>query len=369
MSTASSRATPGATASSAQRGGSTLGNRVDGLIECAGVGSPLLWSFSCIPHRLRDIGDHGGTDARAGWQVRCPPGARVVSVTPGTEGWRVVRTSLADRKPPTSFAASSRTDQDRGRERALKIAVCLKRVPEMELRFSIAADRKSLDQGGLKYEISDFDGYALEVGAPAGRTGRSRRGGGPLPRARRGAGDPPEGARDGRRARGAAQGRRSPLRRTRHRRRARCRAEGRGVRPHPVRPDGHRHGERHGRPHDGAAARPSLRHLHFPPRAGRRPWHRPARSGRRHRDRAVPPPRGADDRRRHRPAATGDSSRESWPPRRSRSTSVPPSSARSISRCESMALPPERTGGRIVGEGVDAVPELVRLLRTEAKVL
>jgi electron transfer flavoprotein beta subunit len=46
----------------------------------------------------------------------------------------------------------------------LKIAVCIKRVPEMELRFSIAADRKSLEQGGLKYEISDFDGYALEVG-------------------------------------------------------------------------------------------------------------------------------------------------------------------------------------------------------------
>jgi electron transfer flavoprotein beta subunit len=45
----------------------------------------------------------------------------------------------------------------------LKIAVCLKRVPEMELRFSIAGDRKSLDQSGLKYEISDFDGYALEV--------------------------------------------------------------------------------------------------------------------------------------------------------------------------------------------------------------
>ena len=36
---------------------------------------------------------------------------------------------------------------------------------------------------------------------------------------------------------------------------------------------------------------------------------------------------------------------------------------------ETMALPPERTGGRIVGEGVDAVAELVRLLRTEAKVL
>jgi len=45
----------------------------------------------------------------------------------------------------------------------LKIAVCLKRVPEMELRFAIAADRKSLDQTGLKYEMGDFDGYALEV--------------------------------------------------------------------------------------------------------------------------------------------------------------------------------------------------------------
>lgn len=35
----------------------------------------------------------------------------------------------------------------------------------------------------------------------------------------------------------------------------------------------------------------------------------------------------------------------------------------------SMAPPPDRPPGRIVGEGVDAVPELVRLLREEAKVL
>jgi len=34
----------------------------------------------------------------------------------------------------------------------------------MEMRFSIAGDRKSLDQAGLKYEMGDFDGYALEVG-------------------------------------------------------------------------------------------------------------------------------------------------------------------------------------------------------------
>jgi electron transfer flavoprotein beta subunit len=36
---------------------------------------------------------------------------------------------------------------------------------------------------------------------------------------------------------------------------------------------------------------------------------------------------------------------------------------------ESMALPPERAPGRIIGEGPEAVPELIRLLQTEAKVL
>jgi electron transfer flavoprotein beta subunit len=46
----------------------------------------------------------------------------------------------------------------------LKIAVCIKRVPDMEMRFSIAADRKTIDPSGLKYEMGDFDGYALEVG-------------------------------------------------------------------------------------------------------------------------------------------------------------------------------------------------------------
>lgn len=45
----------------------------------------------------------------------------------------------------------------------LNIAVCIKRVPDMEMRFAIASDRKSLDPGGLKYEMGDFDGYALEV--------------------------------------------------------------------------------------------------------------------------------------------------------------------------------------------------------------
>jgi electron transfer flavoprotein beta subunit len=36
---------------------------------------------------------------------------------------------------------------------------------------------------------------------------------------------------------------------------------------------------------------------------------------------------------------------------------------------ELMELPPDRPPGRIIGEGADAVPELLRLLQTEAKVL
>jgi electron transfer flavoprotein beta subunit len=32
-------------------------------------------------------------------------------------------------------------------------------------------------------------------------------------------------------------------------------------------------------------------------------------------------------------------------------------------------LPPERPAGRILGEGTAAIPELVRLLQTEAKVI
>jgi electron transfer flavoprotein beta subunit len=38
-------------------------------------------------------------------------------------------------------------------------------------------------------------------------------------------------------------------------------------------------------------------------------------------------------------------------------------------RVAAMELPAERSGGRIVGEGPDAVPELLRLLREEANVL
>ena len=45
----------------------------------------------------------------------------------------------------------------------MKIAVCIKRVPDTEMRFTIAADGKSIDAAGLKYEISTFDEYAVEA--------------------------------------------------------------------------------------------------------------------------------------------------------------------------------------------------------------
>ena len=45
----------------------------------------------------------------------------------------------------------------------MKIAVCIKRVPDTEMRFTIAADGKSIDASGLKYEISTFDEYAVEA--------------------------------------------------------------------------------------------------------------------------------------------------------------------------------------------------------------
>ncbi|HEY9448457.1 MAG TPA: electron transfer flavoprotein subunit beta/FixA family protein [Gemmatimonadaceae bacterium] len=45
----------------------------------------------------------------------------------------------------------------------VKMAVCIKRVADMETRFKIAADGKSVDNAGLKFDMSDFDGYAVEV--------------------------------------------------------------------------------------------------------------------------------------------------------------------------------------------------------------
>ncbi len=250
---------------------------------------------------------------------------------------------------------------------ALKIAVCLKRVPEMELRFSIAGDRKSLDPGGLKYEIGDFDGYALEVAlqlaekaggevvavclGPDGvqETLRKALAMGAARAVQLKADEVPfdgaavaaalaaelgDGGYDlilfGRMATDTASGTVGPM--TAHLLDLPCvtaishldLADGRGT----ARRDLEGAAETVAFPLpavltiDEGIARPRLATLKGIMAAKKKPLDvRPARLG------------------------------------EVRLT------------VESMALPPERAGGRIVGEGADAVPELVRLLRTEAKVL
>jgi electron transfer flavoprotein beta subunit len=47
----------------------------------------------------------------------------------------------------------------------------------------------------------------------------------------------------------------------------------------------------------------------------------------------------------------------------------PASAGEPVVRVADLSYPPERQAGRIIGEGADAVPELLRVLRQEAKVL
>src|SRR5215216_2570926 len=46
---------------------------------------------------------------------------------------------------------------------AVKIAVCIKRTPDSESRFRIAASGVAIDEAGLKFDIDDFAGYAVEA--------------------------------------------------------------------------------------------------------------------------------------------------------------------------------------------------------------
>ncbi|MBA3670772.1 MAG: electron transfer flavoprotein subunit beta/FixA family protein [Gemmatimonadaceae bacterium] len=45
----------------------------------------------------------------------------------------------------------------------MKIAVCIKRTPDSESRFRIAGTGTSIDEAGLKFDIDDFAGYAVEA--------------------------------------------------------------------------------------------------------------------------------------------------------------------------------------------------------------
>jgi electron transfer flavoprotein beta subunit len=45
----------------------------------------------------------------------------------------------------------------------MKTVVCIKRVPDTEARIKIAADKQSIDAAGIKYIISPYDEFALEA--------------------------------------------------------------------------------------------------------------------------------------------------------------------------------------------------------------
>ena len=44
----------------------------------------------------------------------------------------------------------------------MKIAVCIKRVPDSETRVKIAPDGKSIDEGGVKFILNPYDEFAVE---------------------------------------------------------------------------------------------------------------------------------------------------------------------------------------------------------------
>jgi len=46
---------------------------------------------------------------------------------------------------------------------AVKIAVCIKRTPDSESRFKIAGSGVAIDEAGLKFDMDDFAGYAVEA--------------------------------------------------------------------------------------------------------------------------------------------------------------------------------------------------------------
>ena len=45
----------------------------------------------------------------------------------------------------------------------MKIAVCIKRTPDSETRFRIAASNSAIDETGVKFDMDDFASYAVEV--------------------------------------------------------------------------------------------------------------------------------------------------------------------------------------------------------------
>jgi electron transfer flavoprotein beta subunit len=51
----------------------------------------------------------------------------------------------------------------------MKIVCCVKRVPDTETRVKPAADGKSLDEGGVKFMLNPYDAFAVEEGLRRGK--------------------------------------------------------------------------------------------------------------------------------------------------------------------------------------------------------
>lgn len=45
----------------------------------------------------------------------------------------------------------------------MKIAVCIKRVPDTETRIKVGQDGKSIDESGVKFVVNPYDEYAIEA--------------------------------------------------------------------------------------------------------------------------------------------------------------------------------------------------------------
>jgi electron transfer flavoprotein beta subunit len=250
----------------------------------------------------------------------------------------------------------------------VKIAVCIKRVPDTEGRFAIAPDKRSLDTTALKFDISDFDGYAIEVAL------RLLEKHGPGESVALSLG--PEGTQEILR-KALSMG----VDRAVHLQTDAIPFDGLAI-AHALAPELKDQGYdlilfgRNATDSGNACVGPMTAELLGLPcvtavsflelQDGRGTAHRELEGMTETVSFPLPAVLSIDEgiARPRLPSLKGIMSAKKKP------IDARPAALGEVHlRLESLELPPERTGGRIVGEGADAVPELVRLLREEAKVL
>ena len=249
----------------------------------------------------------------------------------------------------------------------MKIVVCIKRTPDTETKIRLGQDGTSIDPSGVKFIISPYDEFAIEAGLQV----KEASGEGEVVLLSLGREDTQETLRQGLAmgADGAVLFKGDPGPdglSTAKALAAELKDHGRF--PHSFRNEGCGHGPATGGPHGGHSSRPSLRHCRFRLRAGGGHSHLSEGGRGRNRDSGDGPPR-----RRHPHQgkvraqvrfSEGNHGGEAEAPG---GEGCGGGEARLV--VKGLSYPPARPAGRVVGEGPDAVPELVRLLREEAKAL